>query len=106
MSLQRPSEITTAGKLGANMWLAGCVVRIRERAPKENGKAGGASQSGTAKGVGGKGKKKSTGARAGLEIHINAGTTPADVMLVEAWDPPTVQLMRNVTVLGEPSDKS
>ena len=36
----------------------------------------------------------------GLEIHLCGGSTPADVMLVEVWDPPAINRVKSKATIG------
>ena len=83
--------------LKGNVWLGGCTVRIRHRKPAEataskdtNAPKGG--KGGKDKGAK-KGKEK--GPRTAFEIHLNGGSTPADVMLIEAWEPEAQTMLLN-----------
>ena len=92
MSVLAPNQISKKGQLDNNVWLAGCVVRTRDRAP-----TGASLEKGVEKGKGnGKGKSKRFStrnvqecfqARSGFEVYLNGGSAPNDVMMVEAWVP-------------------
>ena len=83
-------KITHKGLLGDNIWLLGTVVRVRQLLPVEEGAnasglSGGKSTPKGKSGKKGKGGAKDTPAQ-NYEIHLNGGSTPADVILVVAWD--------------------
>ena len=80
MSVLLPGEIVKPGVIKNDVWIAGTVVRIQDRTIDSKGAA-----KGTGKGQSGK-KNKSGGPRHGLELHLNGGTTPAEVIQVESWD--------------------
>ena len=42
------------------------------------------------------GKKKEKTSRRGLELHLNGGATPAEVIMVESWDGETTKRLRNM----------
>ena len=93
MSVLAPNQISKKGQLDNNVWLAGCVVRTRDRAP-----TGASLEKGKEKGKGnGKGKSKRKAAdqpRSGFEVYLNGGSAPNDVMMVEAWVPEAVQKLK------------
>ena len=90
-------EVTQKGRLSNGSWLAGIVVRVRSRA------AGGAANAGKSnKGKGRKqGKPVNQNQSEGIEIHLCGGTTPADVMMVEAWAPQAVSRLKGLSKLGK-----
>ena len=57
MSVLAPNQISKKGQLDNNVWLAGCVVRTRDRAP-----TGATLEKGMGKGNG-KGKSKRSSSR-------------------------------------------
>ena len=88
-----PQKITQKGLLGDNIWLLGTVVRVRQKLPDEEsanakGLSGGKSTPKGKSGKKGKGGAKDTPkpSTQNYEIHLNGGTTPADVLVVVAWD--------------------
>ena len=84
-----PRDIVKKGKLDNGSWLAGIVTRRRPR-QKSNTQDDGSQEAGnrkSAKGYGHKKSKEKASSREGLEIHLCGGQTPADVILLEAWDP-------------------
>ena len=91
-----PRDIAKEGKINNGVWLAGIVVTKRCRKPVDP-----TADGGKAKGSKGKGKDKQKksgkagdgGAREGFEIHLCGGKTPADVIMLEAWDPAARQLL-------------
>ena len=98
MSVLAPNQISKKGQLDNNVWLAGCVVRTRDRAP-----TGASLEKGKEKGKGnGKGKSKKFSSRnvaadqprSGFEVYLNGGSAPNDVMMVEAWVPEAVQKLK------------
>ena len=90
MSVLLPSEIVNTGVIKESMWIAGVIVRVRERNLDAN-----ASQKGGGKAKVGK-QKKEMSARRGLELHLNGGATPAEVIMVESWDGETTKRLRNM----------
>ena len=98
MSTLVPKDVTQKGRLGNGSWLAGIVVRIRVRT------AGGAANSAASKSSKGKGKKQGKQSKSkqteGLEIHLCGGSTPADVMMVEVWDPEAVDRVKSRATMG------
>ena len=90
MSVLLPGEIVNPGVIKNDVWIAGVVVRIRERNPESNVAAKGSGKIKAGK------KNKITGPRPGLELHLNGGTTPAEVILVECWDPKNTQRLRDI----------
>ena len=99
MSTLIPKEVTQKGHLGNGSWLAGTVVRVRTRAPA------GVTNNFPTKSNKGKGKKQGKvnkgGQTEGFEIHICGGKTPADVMMVEAWETDAVNRLKKLAVLGK-----
>lgn len=97
MSVLAPNQISKKGQLDNNVWLAGCVVRTRDRAP--TGAGGMTLEKGKSNGKG-KSKRFSSrnGAadqpRSGFEVYLNGGSAPNDVMMVEAWVPEAVQKLK------------
>ena len=98
MSVLAPNQISKKGQLDNNVWLAGCVVRTRDRAP-----TGASLEKGKEKGKGNwKGKSKRFSSknvaadqpRSGFEVYLNGGSAPNDVMMVEAWVPEAVQKLK------------
>ena len=98
MSVLAPNQISKKGQLENNVWLAGSVVRTRDRAP-----TGASLEKGKEKGKGnGKGKSKKFSSRnvaadqprSGFEVYLNGGSAPNDVMMVEAWVPEAVQKLK------------
>ena len=98
MSVLAPNQISKKGQLDNNVWLVGCVVRTRDRAP-----TGASLEKGKEKGKGnGKGKSKKFSSRnvaadqprSGFEVYLNGGIAPNDVMMVEAWVPEAVQKLK------------
>ena len=94
-------KITKKGLLGDNIWLLGTVVRVRQKLP-DAGLFGGKS---TSKGK--PGKKGKRGAKEApkpstqnYEIHLNSGTTPADVLMVVAWEDAPRQKLEEHGQLG------
>ena len=89
-----PRDITKTGKVTPDIWLVGTVVRIREF-------KGGAQDNAK-----GKGKSKKTGkakqSNGGMEIHLCGGDTPADVIVLQAWDE---QAKKNLKPFFEKSKK-
>ena len=80
-----PRDITKTGKLPGDIWVIGCIVRVRTFKNEESDQP---THSST-KGKGKKqktGKAKTTGSREGIEIYINGGNTPSDVLMIHAWD--------------------
>ena len=76
---------SNSNNVGDGVWLIGIVTRRRVRAPATSDNAGKSEK-------GGKGKWKARGkgaknqdSREGLEVHLCGGSTPADVILLEAW---------------------
>ena len=95
-SLLTPREISKPGKLADGIWLIGTVVRVREikkdaqseersAKPSKGGKKGKNSW---------KGGKQSPQASVPLEININGGKTPADVMMIHAWEEGAVSRLK------------
>ena len=80
MSVLLPSEIVKPGMLKNDVWIAGMLVRTRERNTDTN-----AIPSGEGKARGDT-KGKSVKPRRCLELHVNDGTSPAEVILVGNWD--------------------
>ena len=83
-------KITHKGLLGEHIWLLGTVVRVRQKLPdgesaKAKGLPGGKNTPKGKSGKKGKGGAKDTPTQ-NYEIHLNGGSTPADVILVVAWD--------------------
>ena len=101
MSTIVPSDITTKGKVDKNVWLAGVLVRSRERTPQSTTSTGKAA-TGKSAGKKGKGPAKAAGPRSCLEVHICGGTTPADVMMLEAWAAEPKALLQAFLNQGEP----
>ena len=94
MSTLVPKELTQKGCLGNASWLAGIVVRIRVRT------AGGGSNA-ASKSTKGKGRKYSkTHNTDGFEFHLCGGSTPADVMMVEVWDPEAIDRVKRKATVG------
>ena len=97
MSVLAPNQISKKGQLDNNVWLAGCVVRTRDRAP--TGAGGITLEKGKSNG---KGKSKRFSSRnvaadqprSGFEVYLNGGSAPNDVMMVEAWVPEAVQKLK------------
>ena len=86
-SLLLPRDVTNKGNVGDGVWLIGIVTRRRVRAPATFDNAGKGEKSGKGKGKArGRGAKKEV-PREGLEVHLCGGSTPADVILLEAWAP-------------------
>jgi hypothetical protein len=87
-SFLTPRDITKTGKLASDIWLIGTVVRVRQfkkdAAEGEPGKGKG-KKDGKRKG-GGKQKKSTDRSNECVEIYVNGGKTPADVMVLSAWD--------------------
>ena len=84
-----PRDIVKKGKLDNGSWLAGIVTRRRPR-QISNTQDDGSQEAGnrkSAKGYGRKQSKEKASSRQGLEMHLCGGQTPADVILLEAWDP-------------------
>ena len=92
-SLLTPRDITKTGKLANDTWLIGTVVRVREfnnNAEGDNrGNSPGQANSqkkGKSKGKGGATKsKKALSNNVGMEIYLNGGDTPADVIILQVW---------------------
>ena len=87
-SLLLPRDVTNKGKVGDGVWLMGVVTRRRTRVPATSDSR--ARPAVSDKGGRGKGKVRGKGAkqegpREGLEVHLCGGSTPADVILLEAW---------------------
>ena len=96
MSNILPSDITKSGILKKDVWLTGNIVRIRERKPQETKQQGQEKAKGKNKN---KNKSKQMQARTpnqGFEIHVCAGTTPADVILVETWESSVITKLKQV----------
>ena len=77
-------------------WILGTVVRVRQKKPAEGGEnvpkglsSGKNAPKGSNKGNAnkkGKGKETTKQPSQNYEIHLNGGNTPADVLMVVAWD--------------------
>lgn len=87
ISVLVPRDITKKGKLEAGSWLAGIVTRRRQRQTGNTLDTGSQDTGGRKSLKGYDRKKDKNGSREGLEIHMCGGQTPADVILLEAWDP-------------------
>ena len=106
-----PRDITKTGKLAADIWLIGTVVRLREfksgaeqtLAPSQSGgKAQAKGKKGAAKGKkGAKESKQQSQSNEGMEIHLNGGDTPADVMMLHSWDEKACKALRPFFKKGE-----
>ena len=91
-----PQQITTKGLVSEKTWILGNVVRVRQKKPAEGGEnvpKGLSSCKNDPKGshrdnANKKGKGKDTPKKPSqiYEIHLNGGNTPADVLMVVAWD--------------------
>ena len=91
-----PQQITTKGLVSEKTWLLGNVVRVRQKKPAEGGdnvpkglSSGKNAPKGSNKGNAnkkGKGKETTKQPSQNYEIHLNGGNTPADVLMVVAWD--------------------
>ena len=78
-----PSDLKRAGLL--KQPVSGCIVSVRERTfgPRE-----GSAQNGAPPPKGkGKSKKNAKGPQIVKEFHLNGGSSPASVVLVEIWNP-------------------
>ena len=89
-SVLLPREITKAGPLKAGLWLHGVVVRLRKREI-----AWGSSWRHLRCG-----STPSTETH-GFEVHICGGSTPSDVILVEAWDLIAVRRLQALAEMGK-----
>ena len=86
-SVLTPRDITRTGQLSKGIWVVGTVVRVRDM-KNTDGIAGkdkpkGKSAKDKSKG---KGAKNKTRNNEGLEIYLNGGDTPADVVVLTAWE--------------------
>ena len=100
-----PQKITQKGILGNNIWLLGTVVRSRQKLPnEEDAKAKGLPSGKTPpKGKGGKkGKDKAKPASQNYEIHLNGGYTPADVLMIVAWEDAPRKKLEDTGKIGAP----
>ena len=98
-----PQKITQKGILGNNIWLLGTVVRSRQKLPnEEDAKAKGLPSGKTPpKGKGGKkGKDKAKPASQNYEIHLNGGYTPADVLMIVAWEDAPRKKLEDIGKIG------
>ncbi len=78
-----PSDLKRPGLM--RQPVSGCIVSVRERTfgPRE-----GSAQNGTSPPKGkGKAKKNAKGPQIIKEFHLNGGSSPASVVLVEIWIP-------------------
>ena len=114
MSAITPQEITTRGMLKEPVWMHGVVVRLRLRVPGAPGgySQGAASQGAASQGAAGKaakkGKRMPKGGGAGgkpekrecFEMHVCGGDSPADVILVETWEPVVQSRLRPLAQVG------
>ena len=94
MSVLLPSDIAKPGMLKNDVWIAGMLVRTRERntettaIPSGEGKARGDKQG------------KSDKQRRCLELHVNGGTSPAEVILVGSWDSEATTRLQEIAQVG------
>ena len=98
-----PQKITQTGQLGDNIWLLGTVVRTRQKLPNEesaHAKGMSSGKSGPTGKSGKKGKDKAKPVTQNYEIHLNGGTTPADVLLIVAWDDAPRRKLEDLGKLG------
>ena len=94
MSNLLPSEITRTGVLKNGIWIAGVVVRIRDRDPVSSANTKGKGKSKVAK------KGKIDKPHKGLELHLNAGTSSAEVIMVQSWHAETTTRLRKIAQIG------
>ena len=102
MTSMEPRDLTPRTQLINGVWLHGIVVRMRTRGfDADTSPTISAGKATGKKGVGKKGAKNTARPPSkGFEMYLNGGKTPADVVMVETWEPSVVQRLQPLAQIG------